>query len=164
MRWWRHTRAALAFPVLVTVLVPAVILAFTGADPADGAGGLARTLAGALLALLGLALLVWTVTLFDRKGDGTLAPFDPPRRLVVHGPYRHVRNPMISGVTGIVLGESVMAGSWWIALWGLVFLGVNLSYIRLKEEPALARRFQDDYLRYQDHVHRWVPRLRPWGG
>ena len=63
--------------------------------------------AGALLAAAGLGMLAWTVTLFIRIGRGTLAPWDPTRKLVVRGPYAHVRNPMITGVLAILIGEAL---------------------------------------------------------
>ena len=62
----------------------------------------------AVVAAAGLAMLVWTVTLFVRVGRGTLAPWDPTRRLVARGPYARVRNPMISGVLAIIVGEAAI--------------------------------------------------------
>lgn len=95
-------------------------------------------------------------------GNGTPAPWDPPKKLVVRGPYRHVRNPMISGVVLLLLAESLWLQSWPIALWMMIFVIVNMIYFPLFEEKGLEERFGNDYRRYKAHVPRWVPRLRPW--
>ena len=97
-------------PLTVAGIVPAVLLAHSGWAQALTAVHPARGVAGALLAAAGLAMLAWTVTLFIRIGRGTLAPWDPTRKLVVRGPYAHVRNPMITGVLAILVGEAIAFG------------------------------------------------------
>jgi protein-S-isoprenylcysteine O-methyltransferase Ste14 len=122
----------------------------------------ALALPGAVLIALGLALVVWTVKLFAQVGRGTLAPWDPTSRLVVRGPYRHVRNPMISGVLAILLGEAAVFGSVPLLLWFAAAFAVNAVYMPLVEEPGLRKRFGQDYDEYRANVPRWLPRLRPW--
>jgi len=100
--------------------------------------------------------------MFSTDGDGTLAPWDPPRKLVVKGIYRNVRNPMISGVLSILAGEAIFFGSMAIFEWFVFFVVLNAIYIPLSEEPMLAARFGEDYLSYKSHVPRWIPRLTPW--
>ncbi len=154
----RHALAIGLLPVVVTLVVPAAIVRQD--RPVEVRWALA--LPGGALIAAGLALVVWTIALFGTVGKGTLAPWDPTSRLVVRGPYRHVRNPMISGVLGILLGEAVLLGSVPLLVWfGLVF-AVNAVYMPLVEEPGLRRRFGEDYETYKAHVPRWVPRLRPW--
>jgi protein-S-isoprenylcysteine O-methyltransferase Ste14 len=142
---------------MVTVVVPALTL---------WSGGLhisvVSAVVGGLLVLLGLVLVVWTVRLFVTEGRGTLAPWDATTRLVVRGPYRHVRNPMITGVATILAGEAVLFQSWGIAILLAVFVVVNAIYFPLVEEPGLSRRFGPEYDEYRSHVPRWVPRLRAW--
>jgi protein-S-isoprenylcysteine O-methyltransferase Ste14 len=99
---------------------------------------------------------------FFADGEGTLAPWDPPRRLVVRGPYRYVRNPMISCVVFIVLAEALLLDSRSHLSWALLFAGINMLYIPLLEEPGLRARFGAAYEDYCRHVPRLVPRLRPW--
>ena len=123
---------------------------------------MALVLAGIALIAAGLAMWAWTVRLFAGIGKGTLAPWDPTRRLVVEGPYRRVRNPMISAVLGILLGEAVLLGSIGIAIWATAFAAVNTAHFILGEEPGLERRFGDQYTEYKRHVPRWVPRRTPW--
>jgi protein-S-isoprenylcysteine O-methyltransferase Ste14 len=161
---WRIARAILPLPFVATVVIPAVIVAAGGAT-GWGLGGAARALtivAGVVLIAAGLALFVWTVRLFARLGRGTLAPWDPPERLVVAGPYRHLRHPMIGGVALVLAGEALALGSTGVAVELGLFVAVNVVYLPLVEEPALVRRFGAAYERYMEHVRRWVPRLRPW--
>ena len=103
-----------------------------------------------------------TISLFAGFGDGTLAPWDPPQRLVVRGVYRRVRNPMLSGVFFVLVGEAALLGSPQVLAWFLVAFAVNAAYIPLIEEPGLLYRFGDEYLDYKRNVPRWIPRLKPW--
>jgi protein-S-isoprenylcysteine O-methyltransferase Ste14 len=116
---------------------------------------------GFLLIVAGLELVAWTVRLFVSVGRGTLAPWDPTSR-VVHGPDRHVRNPMITGAACILAGEAALLGSWSVLILLAIFAAVNAIYMRLAEEPGLRRRFGVDYDAYRANVPRWLPRLRPW--
>ena len=116
-----------------------------------------------ILGAAGLALSVWTVRLFRNVGKGTPAPWAPPKRLVVRGSYRHVRNPMIVSVLLMLGAESLFFGSWHLAGWALVFFLGNSVYFSLVEGPALERRFGDDYRLYKTNVPRWIPKLRPSG-
>jgi protein-S-isoprenylcysteine O-methyltransferase Ste14 len=166
MSRWREARAVLLLPFAVTIVVPALILWWTGdANVGWGLGGAVAALPvllGVALLAVGLVLVVWTIGLFSRVGEGTLAPWDPTSRLVVRGPYRHVRNPMISGVAFVLAGEAAALGSKALGLWFVAFVAVNAIYIPLVEEPGLRRRFGDDYDAYRSNVPRWLPRVRPW--
>ncbi len=160
-------KAIVILPGTVLVVVPALIVWFTR-DTLFSAR-LASPLEwyfwiGIAAAATGLPLMVWTTRDFMRIGEGTPAPWQPPKRLVVHGPYRHVRNPMISGVLLALLAESVLLRSIPTAVWMLVFVAANAIYIPLIEEPGLERRFGEDYRRYKANVPRWVPRFSPWQG
>jgi protein-S-isoprenylcysteine O-methyltransferase Ste14 len=110
----------------------------------------------------GAALSIWAMAMFFRFGNGTAAPWDPPERLVVVGPYRHVRNPMLSGVVALLIAESLLLQSWPLGIWAGVFALGNTVYFRLFEEPGLFTRFGDEYHVYSQHVNRWLPRLSPW--
>lgn len=110
----------------------------------------------------GLALASWCVLLFARVGQGTLAPWDPTRRLVAIGPYRYMRNPMITGVALLLAGQALWAGSWKLATWLLLFVAINHVYFLAVEEPGLEARFGQAYLDYAAHVPRWIPRRTPW--
>jgi protein-S-isoprenylcysteine O-methyltransferase Ste14 len=149
---------AILMPFTIAVLVPALVVWRSGDRLGWGA------IPGAALVAAGVFLVAWTISLFARVGQGTLAPWDATRRLVVVGPYRHVRNPMISGVLAILLGETLAFWSWSLFVWFVVVLAANAIYMPLVEEPGLSRRFGEDYEHYREHVRRWVPRLRAWTG
>jgi protein-S-isoprenylcysteine O-methyltransferase Ste14 len=156
---------ALLLPIIVAGLVPGLILFHGGAKPGwrqPFPWNWLLPAFGLLLAGCGLALLVWTVSAFARIGRGTLAPWDPPQRLVVRGVYRHMRNPMISGVFAILLGEALVFSSRSEFFWFLFAVLTNLIYIPLSEERGLAKRFGEAYLEYKRNVPRWIPRLHPW--
>ena len=119
-------------------------------------------LAGAALIATGLALMHRTISLFARAGEGTLAPWDPTRRLVVRGPYGYVRNPMITGVLCILLGETALFGSIGILVWAVLFVAINAVWFPLVEEPGLRQRFGEEYETYRRQVPRWIPRRTPW--
>ncbi len=123
-------------------------------------------LLGAIPLLAGAALMLACVWRFGSQGEGTPAPFDPPRRLVVAGPYRYVRNPMYWGMALFLVGEAALFAdaSVRLVLYGAALVsGVNL-FLRLYEEPSLRRRFGDDYARYCSNVGRWLPRRPRTGG
>jgi len=100
---------------MVTVVIPSAILYWTRTVNIGGGLSMPLTLLlplfGCGLIALGLLLLIRTTSLFVPVGQGTLAPWDPTQRLVVQGVYRYVRNPMISGVLFILLGEAALVGS-----------------------------------------------------
>lgn len=153
-------------PGTVVVLVPALILiAGRGPEIGWGLAGVAAVLPvllGLALIAAGFALWLWTVRLFARIGEGTLAPWDPTRRLVVEGPYRHLRNPMISAVLAMLAGEAALLGSWPLLIWCATFFAVNHVFFRVQEEPGLERRFGEEYRTYRRDVPRWLPRRTPW--
>ena len=149
-------------PLTVAGVVPGVLLARIGWAQALTGVQPARAVAGALLAAAGLGMLAWTVTLFIRIGRGTLAPWDPTRKLVVRGPYAHVRNPMITGVLAILVGEALAFGARSLWTWAALFVAINHVYFLVSEEPGLADRFGAEYDEYKRHVPRWLPRLSAW--
>jgi protein-S-isoprenylcysteine O-methyltransferase Ste14 len=167
---FKHFFAIFMLPGVVTLAIPLAIL--QGAHPLRRAEivlistllDFLRLLLGLSLILFGLFLMVKTISLFATIGQGTLAPWAPPQKLVLKGIYCHVRNPMISGVLAILLGEAAMAGSLPLFLWFLGFGLANLIYIPFIEEPALEGRFGQDYRLYRANVPRWLPRLKAWDG
>ena len=131
---WPLLRAIILLPGTVLVFVPAAIL-FLTFDTRFGSQFIPpaspQFWIGVIFASLGLVLMVWTASLFMRFGKGTPAPWQPPQKLVIRGPYRHVRNPMISGVLLMLLTESLLFQSWPLAAWLILFFLGNAVYFPL---------------------------------
>lgn len=160
----RHLLAIAILPGTVMLLVPIWIARRYPVALALGESVRQVALQALGLALFAVGLLLFLASLrrFATEGRGTLAPWDPPRALVLHGPYRFVRNPMISGVIFILFAEAFALLSLPHGIWAAAFLMLNLLYIPLMEEPRLERRFGDSYREYRHQVPRFLPRLRPW--
>jgi protein-S-isoprenylcysteine O-methyltransferase Ste14 len=101
---------------------------------------------------------------FVTEGLGTPAPVAPPQRLVVGGLYRYVRNPMYVAVLSCVVGQALLFGRASLWVYGALVTVAMVAFVRLYEEPNLARRFGADYEAYRRAVPGWLPRLRPWRG
>jgi protein-S-isoprenylcysteine O-methyltransferase Ste14 len=160
----RHLTAILVLPCAMAIFIPIWIarrghVVYTTPHSPAGMLGVA---AGIVSMATGLALFAASLFYFWSRGRGTLAPWDPPRRFVVDGPYRFVRNPMISGVIFVILAEACILRSRPHAGWAVLFALINLVYIPAVEEPSLAARFGEPYGEYKRAVRRFLPRLRPW--
>jgi len=164
MKLARHLLSVALLPFSVAVLVPLWLARNNNISPVIGTTGpqMLVQVVGLLLLAVGLILFSAALRNFVTEGEGTLAPWDPPRRLVVRGPYRYVRNPMISGVVFVLFGEALILLSRPHFIWALIFLAVNSIYIPLLEETGLRHRFGDSYVEYCRHVPRLIPRFRPW--
>jgi protein-S-isoprenylcysteine O-methyltransferase Ste14 len=143
--------AIAALPGVVAVLIPWRIV--RDASVSDVAW------LGAIPIGLGLALFGWCVLEFARRGRGTLAPWDAPRRFVAVGPYRFVRNPMYLAVVSVVVGEAIVFASPALVLYLAVLVAGFHAFVVLWEEPRLERQFGGEYRAYRATVPRWIPRL-----
>ena len=156
-----HIRDIFLLPVNVTIVIPWLI---HDRDQHLIPNNFVIKLMGGLLLVAGLALFSTSVFLFHRVGRGTLAPWQSTQKLVISGPYRYCRNPMISGVFFMLMGESLLFHSTNILIWTGLFFMINTFYFILSEEPSLEKRFGNDYRVYKSHVSRWIPRLTPYRG
>ena len=130
----------------------------------DTAGAARWRWISAVQSVLGFAAALRCVWDFGWTGRGTPAPMVPPRRLVVVGFYRYVRNPMYVGFfvgwigLWVVFGRATLIA---IAVAAAAILATAL-FVLLYEEPTLRRKFGADYEEYCTNVRRWWPRLGAW--
>jgi protein-S-isoprenylcysteine O-methyltransferase Ste14/pimeloyl-ACP methyl ester carboxylesterase len=139
----------LALPGIVAFVVPLLLAWPRVRDGSFNAIGL-------VLVIPGVTLLIWCVRKFLVTGKGTLAPWDPPTRLVSAGPYRCSRNPMYVGVVVILLGWSVAFQSWPLLLYALLVKVAFLLRVLFGEEPWLARTHGRAWTEYVARVPRWL--------
>ena len=148
------TYAAL-FIGLVLIYIPARLLSWSGI--VRPAAIEVQQVAGMVIGAAGAAVALWCIFTFASNGRGTPAPFDPPRRLVIQGPYRFVRNPMYIGA-GLALASAALfyESLPLLGYTGLVFLVTHL-FVVWYEEPTLRRTFGQEYEAYYRQVRRWWP-------
>ena len=142
---------------LVLVVLPTRLLSPAGIRPPEALG--AAQVTGSVITIGGGALALWCIFTFVVVGRGTPAPFDPPRRLVVRGPYAVVRNPMYIGAGLALAGASLFYRSPALLLYAVGFVLATHFFVVLYEEPALRRAFGTEYDLYCRRVRRWWPRM-----
>ena len=151
-------------PGTVAGLVPWWLTGWQSRPAPEGWSALFLALRGLGLVLLlaGTAFVITAFTRFVREGLGTPAPVAPPSHLVVGGVYRYVRNPMYVALTACIVGQALLLNQP-VLLWAAaITLAAFVAFVRLYEEPTLARQFGAEYERYRAAVPGWWPRLRPW--
>ncbi len=153
MLFLRALIAFLALPTVVGGLIPWLV--YTPATTR-----VANSPLGWPVLAAGLSIVLWCVRDFYVIGKGTLAPWDPPKKLVIVGLYRIVRNPMYVGVLTWVAGLAILTRSRELTIY-LVLLAAGF-HIRVLtyEEPTLERLFGEDWRRYRGTVNRWLPKWR----
>ncbi|HUI30170.1 MAG TPA: isoprenylcysteine carboxylmethyltransferase family protein [Candidatus Acidoferrales bacterium] len=145
------------FIALALIYVPAAFLSWSGIN---------RPLAievpqiiGMVIGTAGAAIALWCVFTFAFIGKGTPAPFDPPRRLVIRGPYRFVRNPMYIGAGSALAGAALFYESLPLLGYTVVFFVITHLFATWYEEPTLRKTFGKEYEEYCRRIHRWLPRF-----
>jgi protein-S-isoprenylcysteine O-methyltransferase Ste14 len=147
-------------PGTLAVYVPWRITHWHIAVPLLGFAGF--RIIGVLLIIAGLPVLLNSFARFALQGLGTPAPVAPPRRLVVTGFYRHVRNPMYVAVLLLIVGQGLLFGSDMLLKYAVVVWLGFFVFVLLYEEPTLRNKFGAEYEEYCAHVPRWIPRVKPW--
>ncbi len=109
---------------------------------------------------IGAAIYFWCLWDFAVTGRGTPAPIDAPKKLVVKGLYRYVRNPMYTGVLSLILGWATMYNSYELLKYAILMWVIFYMVVLIYEEPMLKRQFGESYERYRKSVRRWLPGRR----
>ena len=154
----RTVTYAVLFISLVFIFVPGRLLSWSRIVRPDTIE--AQQVAGMAIGASGAAVALWCVFTFATIGRGTPAPFDPPRRLVIQGPYRFVRNPMYIGAGFALGGAALFYESLPLLGYAGVFVLATHLFVVLYEEPTLRRTFGQEYGEYCRNVGRWRPGKR----
>lgn len=156
----KHLVSIFLLPVTMLIILPALIInsyAFNLLWRLSFPLNIAPIILGLFSFVLGLILLFSTIFLFISKGRGTIGPWFPTQELITSGIYSYVRNPMITGVFFVLVGENIFFGSFPLLVYSFGFFLVNLVYIPLIEEPKLEKKFGKQYLIYKEKTPRWIP-------
>ena len=118
-----------------------------------------RLLVGLPLIAVGIAVIAWPAIHFLRV-RGTPVPFNPPPELVATGPYRFVRNPMVTGVFVLLFGIGfALSSPSLVGLFTPLYVLANAWELKRIEEPELERRLGEAYVAYRDRTPMFVPGL-----
>jgi len=150
---------AVVAPGTMIVVVPWLLTGWHTSSPAVWSIAL-----GSVLIAVGGGVSLQATARFVLEGHGTPAPNAAPEQLVVGGLYRYVRNPMYLAIVSTIAGEALVLGRPILFAWAAGFWLVTATWVRVYEEPTLAKRFGDQYISYRSSVPPWLPRLRPWSG
>ena len=165
MKRKEYLKVVLILPGNVLITIPFLIFMFSRNSSSYYLVGFDNFLfyAAMFFLTLGLLLSIWSVrTFYTRGGEGTPGPWRPISNLIISGPYRYVRNPMILGVVSLLLFESTLFNSMPFLLWAFVFFVGNIIYFKTFEERELIKRFGTDYENYKNEVPMLFPKFTPY--
>jgi|WetSurMetagenome_2_1015567.scaffolds.fasta_scaffold00353_11 protein-S-isoprenylcysteine O-methyltransferase Ste14 len=114
---------------------------------------------GTLISLMGVLLALWTIFLFKKYGKGTPNPTIPPKELVIRGPYKLIRNPMVLGGALVLFGEVILYYSLFLLVISIFYLIITYLNAMFIEEPELKKRFGHPYEEYLKKVPRLFPKI-----
>src|SRR5947208_5678030 len=137
---------AAVFIGFVLVYLPGRFLSWSGIVAPTTTG--APQITGMIMVAVGTAIALWCVFTFVFIGKGTPAPFDPPRKLVIRGPYRFVRNPMYIGAGMTLAGAAFYYESLSLLIYAAIFFAVAHLFVVADEERVLRRSFGSEYEAY----------------
>ena len=165
MKRKEYLKVVLILPGNVLITIPFLIFLFTRNSYSYYLVGFDNFLfyVAMFFLTLGLLLAIWSVrTFYTKGGEGTPGPWRPVSNLIINGPYRYVRNPMILGVVDLVLFESALFASMPFLLWAIVFFVANIIYFKIFEEKELIKRFGTEYENYKNEVPMLFPKFTPY--
>jgi len=156
MVWLKTLIFTIIVPGAVMALIPYLLL--SSAPPSFAQIGTFQ-LFGLIPMAIGAAIYFKCAWDFASAGKGTPAPIDPPKRLVVRGFYRFLRNPMYAGVLLALLGEAWLFRSTALLIYAAIAFTWQHLFVVYYEEPALMRKFGESYSEYLARTPRWIPRI-----
>lgn len=151
----RAVTYAVLFIGFVLIYVPSSLLSWSGVVRPNAVDW--QQVVGMVFGIIGAVVALWCVFTFASIGKGTPAPFDPPRRLVIRGPYRFVRNPMYIGAGLALASAALFYESLPLLVYTCIFFLATHLFVVWYEEPTLRRTFGQEYETYCRRIRRWLP-------
>ena len=165
MKRTEYLKVVVILPVNVLITIPLLIFFFTRKSYSYELVNPSSILfyISMFILTLGIFLTIWSVrTFYNKGGEGTPAPWNPVPNLIISGPYRYIRNPMILGVVILLLFESFFFSSVPLFLWTIVFFLANIFYFKIFEEKHLIKRFGTEYENYKNEFPMLFPKFTPY--
>lgn len=111
---------------------------------------------GVPVMVAGIALIGWSVRVFDRARTSYI-PGDRSKVLLVRGPFRWTRNPIYVGMATISAGVALLLNDAMALLGTVAYVVAVTRLFIVREEALLAKRFGASYRAYRARVGRWLP-------
>lgn len=151
--WWQIGEVVFGLPLLVAIVLQLVApLAFS-----HGVFTPASILGGAVLIIIGLALIVLARREFAQQGQPT-DPGLPTSNVVTTGVFSISRNPIYLGAVCFLIGIALVINLPWVLVLLLPALIACHYILVMPEERYLAAKFGKEYQTYAATVHRWLGR------
>ncbi|MEM7427141.1 MAG: isoprenylcysteine carboxylmethyltransferase family protein [Pseudomonadota bacterium] len=115
---------------------------------------LSWTVAGAVLALTGVLLILFSIPGFF-KHDTNIEPWKPASAIISDGVYAWSRNPIYLGMAVASSGLAIAAKSWPGLAGVAIAVLIVRHYVIAREERYLETRFGEEYKAYTARVRRW---------
>ena len=154
--------------LLVIVLVPSIIYLITSL--CDNvyrleiiANPIIRWIVIIILLAFGFTYGIWSLIVQNTIGEGGPAEIGnieispKTKNLVVTGPYKHTRNPMLFGAFLIYLSFALFINSATSVILVCALIIFMLTVVVKLEEKRLSRDFGNQYEEYRNKVSRFIP-------
>jgi protein-S-isoprenylcysteine O-methyltransferase Ste14 len=146
---WGLCRASRAFDHLISLrVIPIAGLRFTIA---------------VILSIFGLLFGLWSNIVLNIVGRGGplevagLEVSPKTQKLVVTGPYKYTRNPLLLGACVFYCGVAIYLNSIIAVAIVALFMTFMLLFVKLTEERRLSKEFGKDYEEYCQRVPMFIP-------
>jgi len=161
MPQWAAALGTAVFALIVqgagVVLLP---YAFTRWQPGTPPWPVVVQVIGVILIAVGGIVVVWAFAQFAAEGVGVPIPGEPnSQRLTVDGPYRYVRNPLYVASVVASIGQALLLSRPVLLSYAAAFLAIAFFLVHWIEDPALARRFGQQFEDYRNQAPGWWPGL-----
>ena len=122
-----------------------------------------RFIISSVLLVTGLVFGFWSGVIQNTKGEGGPLEFvnveisPKTRKLVVTGPYRYTRNPMLFGACTLYYGVAIHLNSTAAVIIATLFMIFMLIFVKSTEERRLLKDFGNEYEAYRQEVSMFIP-------
>lgn len=124
------------------------------------------SIVGMIFVLIGAVFMVWSNIDMVKIGRGcptdgfNIALGERTKKLIVQGPYKYTRNPMLFGTFVFYVGLALLFNSYSALIVPIVFVSYMVWHVKKFEEPRLYNDFKDEYVEYKKRTPLLFPKFK----
>jgi protein-S-isoprenylcysteine O-methyltransferase Ste14 len=113
--------------------------------------------------LFGIIFVIWSNIALIKIGKGGplegagVAVSPPTEKLVISGPYKYTRNPMVFGTLSVYVSLAVFLDSVLTLIVLIILMSIMANYLKFSEEKRLLKDFGDEFIEYKKKVPLLIP-------